>query len=194
MTGRILYMKRINEPTISTKQIFEGKVISLQVDEVELQNGTKGTREIVKHPGAVAVIAIVDGKLLVVEQYRKPLERFQVEIPAGKLDRGEDPADAARRELREETGYSCETVKLLHSMATSPGFADEVIHIYLADGLHSGEAQPDEDEFLNVEALTMEEAERYAAEGRICDAKTLLALYAWKLNRVTGEWGPTSSK
>ncbi|WP_199622989.1 NUDIX hydrolase [Paenibacillus alkalitolerans] len=187
-------MNRINEPTVSTKQVFEGKIISLQVDEIELPNGAKATREIVKHPGAVAVIAVVDGKLLVVEQYRKPLERFQVEIPAGKLERGEDPADAAKRELREETGYSCESVKLLHSIATSPGFADEVIHIYAADGLQSGEAEPDEDEFLNVEALTMEEAERYVAEGRICDAKTLLALYAWKLYQVTGEWGTSTSR
>lgn len=181
-----------NEPTIATRRIFEGKVISLQVDEVRLPNGAASTREIVKHPGAVAVIAIVDGKLLTVEQYRKPLERFQVEIPAGKLERNEDPDEAARRELQEETGYTCETVTLLHSVATSPGFADEIIHIYVAEGLKPGEAQPDEDEFLNVEALRMQEAERYIAEGRICDAKTLLALYAWKLFEASGHWGTTN--
>ncbi|WP_309118737.1 NUDIX hydrolase [Paenibacillus sp.] len=177
------------EKTISTKPIFQGKIISLQVDEVALPNGGTATREIVKHPGAVAVIADVDGKLLVVEQYRKPLERLQIEIPAGKLDGGEDPAQAAARELREETGYACERVTLLHSMATSPGFADEVIHIYVAEGLRAGEAAPDEDEFLNAFALTPEEASQAIAKGRICDAKTLLAVYAWQRYLTTGTWG-----
>jgi ADP-ribose pyrophosphatase len=182
-------MDRRDEPTVGTRNIFQGKIISLQVDEVELANGARATREIVKHPGAVAVIAIVDGKLLTVEQYRKPLNRFLVEIPAGKLDGGEDPADAAKRELKEETGYSCDNITLLHSMATSPGFADEVVHLYVAEGLKAGEAQPDEDEFLGIEALTMEEAERYVAQGRISDAKTLLAVYAWKQYESTGSWG-----
>lgn len=177
------------ERTIGTKPIFQGNIISLQVDEVALPNGATSTREIVKHPGAVAVIAIADGKLLVVEQYRKPLERLQVEIPAGKLDAGEAPEAAAMRELEEETGYACESVRLLHSMATSPGFADEVIHLYVAEGLRPGVARPDEDEFLNLEAIDPEEAAAYVADGRICDAKTLLAVYAWRLYRTTGVWG-----
>jgi len=177
------------EKTISSKPIFQGKIISLQVDEVELPNGGTSTREIVKHPGAVAVIADIGGKLLVVEQYRKPLERLQVEIPAGKLDRGEDPAEAAKRELREETGYVCERATLLHSMATSPGFADEIIHVFVAEGLHPGEASPDEDEFLNAFALTPDEASRAIADGRICDAKTLVAVYAWQRYLTTGTWG-----
>ncbi|WP_274364432.1 NUDIX hydrolase [Paenibacillus thermotolerans] len=178
-----------NEPTIGTKQVFKGRIISLQVDEVLLPGGATSTREIIKHPGAVAVIALVDGKLLTVEQYRKPLEKFQVEIPAGKLDAGEDPAEAARRELREETGYTCETMTLLHSVPTSPGFADEIVHIYVADGLTPGEAQPDEDEYLSAEALSMADAERYIAEGRISDAKTIIAYYAWRLFEATGTWG-----
>jgi ADP-ribose pyrophosphatase len=177
------------ERTISTKPIFQGQILSLQVDEVTLPNGNTSKREIVKHPGAVAVIAVVDGKLLVVEQYRKPLERMQVEIPAGKLDGNEPPEEAAKRELQEETGYTCESVKLLHSMATSPGFADEIIHVFVAEGLEAGAANPDEDEFLNADALSLEEAAAAVAEGRICDAKTLLAVYAWKLHHKTGVWG-----
>jgi len=179
----------LTERTISTRPVFSGRIISLQVDEVSLPNGGTATREIVKHPGAVAVIAVTDGRLLVVEQYRKPLERLQVEIPAGKLDGGEDPADAAKRELQEETGYDCEKVTLLHSMATSPGFADEVIHLYVAEGLKSGNASPDEDEFLNVFAYTPEEASQAIADGRICDAKTLIAVYAWQRFLSTGSWG-----
>jgi len=177
------------EPTISTKPIFKGNIISLQVDEVSLPNGGVSTREIVKHPGAVAVIAVADGKLLVVEQYRKPLERLQVEIPAGKLDPNEPPEEAAKRELREETGYTCERVRLLHSMATSPGFADEIVHLYVAEGLRPGDAAPDEDEFLRFDALTPEEASRAIADGRIGDAKTLLAVYAWQRFMSTGAWG-----
>ena len=177
------------ERTVSTQPIFQGKIISLQVDQVELPNGETASREIVKHPGAVAVIAVVDGKLLVVEQYRKPLERLQVEIPAGKLDAGEAPERAALRELQEETGYTCDRVTLLHSMATSPGFADEIIHVYVEEGLRPGKASPDEDEFLKVSALTLEEAAAAIQDGRICDAKTLLAVYAWKLHQQTGIWG-----
>lgn len=169
------------EKTLQTQTIFSGKTISLQVETVCLPNGLTATREIVRHPGAVAIMAILDGKLLVVEQYRKTVGRTLLEIPAGKLEHGEDPFVAARRELQEETGYRCGTLRLVNSFYTAPGFADQVLHLYIAEQLVQGDSSPDEDEFLSVSTITLEEAERYVAEGRIADAKTLLAVFAWKL-------------
>lgn len=176
------------EVTVGTKPIFSGKIISLEVEEVRLPDGKTATREIVRHPGAVAVLALHEDKLIVVEQYRKPLGRSQVEIPAGKLEPGEDPAEAAKRELEEETGYACESVRLLTSFYTSPGFADELLHLYVAEGLTPGEAKPDEDEFLHAEAISFDTAKRYMAEQRISDAKTIAAVYAWQLYRLSGSF------
>ncbi|GLX69065.1 ADP-ribose diphosphatase [Paenibacillus glycanilyticus] len=175
------------EETISTEPIFEGKMITLQVDTVAMPDGRTATREIVKHPGAAAVMALLDGKLLVVEQFRKPLEKFQIEIPAGKLDAGEDPLEAAARELEEETGYRSDNLKLVSAFFTSPGFADEKLYLYFADNVTVGTQHTDEDEYLQVEAITLDQAEAYIAEGRISDAKTILAVYAWKLYQLTGK-------
>ncbi|GGH24970.1 NUDIX domain-containing protein [Paenibacillus segetis] len=171
---------KLIEKTISTEPIFSGRIISLQIDTVELPDGSQATREVVKHPGAVAVIAIHEGRLLLVDQYRQPMGRCELEIPAGKLEKGEDPMEAAKRELQEETGYRCEHISLLHSFYTSPGFADEMIHLYLAEGLSAGEMALDEDEFLEVYEATLEECENYIAEGRIADSKTIMAVYIWK--------------
>src|SRR5437762_14046140 len=116
-------LSRLEEKTIQTKEIYSGKVVSLQLQEVELPNGKMAKREIIKHPGAVAIIAITDeNKIVMVEQFRKALEKIIVEIPAGKLEKGEEPADCARRELEEETGYECRNLELLVSFYTSPGF------------------------------------------------------------------------
>lgn len=176
------------ERTTGTKPIFEGRMISLQVDTVELPNGESSTREIVRHPGAVAVLALLGDRMLVVEQYRKPLERAQVEIPAGKLEPGEDPMEAAARELEEETGYAARSLQYLRTFSTSPGFADEVIHLYAAVDLEQGNVNLDDEEFLTCEAITLEEAEAYVREGRIYDAKTLLAVYMWRQYVVTGSF------
>lgn len=178
--------KKFEEVTISSEMIFKGRIISLQVDQVQLPNGSTASREIVKHPGAVAVIPLLGDKMIVVEQYRKPLEKSQVEIPAGKLDSGEEPLKAALRELEEETGYRTDNIRLVSSFYTSPGFADEIIHLYLAEDLIKGKANPDEDEFLDCEAITLEQAQQYMQEGRISDAKTIMAIYAWQLYRLTG--------
>ncbi|AQZ47805.1 ADP-ribose pyrophosphatase [Paenibacillus larvae subsp. pulvifaciens] len=186
--GRIVTnAHKFEEVTLSTKSIYQGKIINVEVQEVKLPNGETSKREIVRHPGAVAVIAIRDGKMLVVDQYRKPLGRCEVEIPAGKLDPGEDPLDAAKRELEEETGYKAENLKLVHSFYTSPGFADELIHLYFTDQLTKGTLQLDEDEFLENDAITLEEAKAYIAEQRISDAKTILAVYVWEQHIQRGQ-------
>lgn len=118
-------------------------MISLQVDEVELPDGKIAKRELIKHPGAVAIIAVTDeGKIVMVEQFRKALERNIVEIPAGKLEKGEEPLASAARELEEETGYVCETLELVTSFYTSPGFADEIVYVYEARGLSKKKIQP----------------------------------------------------
>lgn len=179
--------ERLDEKTISTEPIFKGKVISLQIDTVELPDGSQAKREIVKHPGAVAVVALVKDRLLLVDQYRQAMGRAELEIPAGKLEKGEDPLEAARRELQEETGYTCGKISLLHSFYTSPGFADEIIHLYVAEELTAGAMSPDEDEFLEIIEATYDEVERYISEGRISDAKTLLAFYHWQLRRLQGQ-------
>jgi len=180
------HRKLYEEVTLSTTPIYDGKIISLQVDEVRLPNGATATREIVKHPGAVAVLALHEGKMIVVEQFRKPLEKSQVEIPAGKLDLGEELLAAARRELVEETGYSAGSMRLISSFYTSPGFANEMLHLYVAEQLTPGATNPDEDEFIECWSITLEEAKALIANGRISDAKTITAVYAWQVYQLTG--------
>ena len=177
-------MKKFEEKTIHSQPIFKGKVISLKVDDVTLPNGETSKREIVNHPGAVAIIAITDeGKLIVVEQYRKALERSIIEIPAGKLEPGELPEVTAVRELEEETGYGCNELTYLQSFATSPGFADEIIHLFIARGLYKLEnpAAMDEDEFVELMEITVEEGERMVAQQKIFDAKTAFAILWLKM-------------
>lgn len=180
-------MSGLEEKTISTEHIFSGKVIRLQVDEVELPNGKTSKREIVKHPGAVAIIAITsDKKLVLVEQYRKAMERVLVEIPAGKLEKGEEPYDTAMRELEEETGYACKELELIASFYTSPGFSDEIVHVYLAKSLHKLEnpAALDEDEFVNVMEVSLDEALKLIGEKKIYDAKTAFAVQYLQLQEA----------
>jgi ADP-ribose pyrophosphatase len=180
-------MDNLTEKTIKSEEIFTGKIISLHLQDVELPNGKQTKREIIKHPGAVAIIALTDeNKVVMVEQYRKALERSIVEIPAGKLEKGEDPEYCARRELEEETGYECNSLELLTSFYTSPGFANEIVHVYLAKGLTKKEnaASLDEDEFVNLEELTLEEAVAYVTEQKIFDAKTIFAVQYLQLQEA----------
>ncbi|WP_203361834.1 NUDIX hydrolase [Bacillus sp. REN10] len=179
-------MKNFEEKTIHIEQIFEGRIIRLQVDDIVLPDGKMGKREIIKHPGAVAVLALTaEGKIILVEQYRKALERSIIEIPAGKLEAKEEPEVCARRELEEETGYACESMTLLQSFYTSPGFADELVHVFIAKGLVKKEnaRSLDEDEFVEVMEVTLTEAEQLIKEQRIFDAKTVYAIQYLQLQQ-----------
>ena len=178
--------KKFEEVTVSTTHIHEGRVISLRVDDVRLPNGKQSKRELVKHPGAVAIIAITeDRKLVTVEQYRKALERSIIEIPAGKIEQGEDPKETALRELEEETGYTASHLHFVQRFATSPGFADEIIYVYVAQGLKKLDTQQplDEDEFVEVREITLREAEEMIESEEIFDAKTAFAVQWWRLHQ-----------
>jgi len=182
-------MKKFEETTISSERIYEGKIINLKVDEVNLPNGRTSKRELIEHPGAVAIVAITaEKKIIMVEQYRKALERSIIEVPAGKLEKGETPETTAMRELEEETGYTADSLQLIQSFSTSPGFADEVVHLFFAEGLRKSEsgAVTDEDEFVELMEVTVEEAEQMMLDNRIYDAKTAFAVL-WAKQRLSNE-------
>ncbi len=170
-------MKEAREETLERRTVFEGKVVRLYLDRVLLPDGREAEREVVLHRGAVGMVALDgEGHVFLVKQYRHaPGERL-VEIPAGKLDAGEDPLECARRELLEEVGCAAESWHRLASFYTSPGFSDEVLHLYLARGLTRGEAAPDEDEFLEVMRVPLEDALAMVARGEIRDSKTVAGL------------------
>jgi ADP-ribose pyrophosphatase len=186
----VINMSSLEEKTIRSKEVFSGKIISLHLEDVELPNGKHSKREIIKHPGAVAILPITDdNKIVMVEQFRKALERTIVEIPAGKLEKGEEPALCARRELEEETGYECASLEWLISFYTSPGFADEIVHLYVARGLvkKKDSAALDEDEFVNIEEVTLAEAVQYIRDQKIYDAKTAYAIQYLQLQEALVE-------
>lgn len=178
-------MKDLTEKTIREEQIYSGRIIDLVIEEVELPNGKTSKREIIKHPGAVAIIAITsENKMVMVKQYRKALNRTIVEIPAGKLEKGEDPQMCAKRELEEETGYKAVTLQHVISFYTSPGFADELVHLYFTDQLEKGTVATDEDEFVELMELSVDEAEKLIQAREIYDAKTAYAVQFLKLKEL----------
>jgi len=172
--------KHLIETTLSTRTLHEGRIITLTEQTVQLPSGKEAKREVVLHPGAVTVLAVTeDDKVLLVRQYRKPCERVLLETPAGKLEPGEDPLECAKRELEEETGYTAREWKHVNSFFTSPGFANELLHAYVATDLTQTAQNLDADEFLDVLEADRAEAERLIADGEIYDAKTLVLLYWW---------------
>ncbi len=165
------------EKSIDSQEVYQGKIINLRLDKVELPNGQNAIREIIEHPGAVAIVAITEeGKVLMVKQFRKACEEELWELPAGKLDPGEEPRETALRELEEETGYRAKNFTHLISFYTSPGFANELLHIYLAEDLMITAQNPDDDEFLSVHQLTWDELRHMLKNGELKDAKTVTGL------------------
>ncbi|MEG0919095.1 MAG: NUDIX hydrolase [Anaerovoracaceae bacterium] len=165
------------EKTVSSKVIFEGQIIKLREDQVTVVNGGTSTREIVEHNGGAGAVAITDeGKIVLVKQFRKPLDRAVIEIPAGKIEKGEDHLKNITRELQEETGYSAKSIKLLTTMHPSVGYCTELLYIYLAEGLTPGENNLDENEALDVMEVTFEEALNMINSGEITDAKTQVGI------------------
>lgn len=164
------------EKTLDSKRIYEGRIINLRVDKVTVVSGTS-TREIVEHNGGSVIAAVTnDNKIIMVKQFRKPMESPILEVPAGKLDGDEDPADAALRELSEETGYTAGKLEKLTEFYPSVGYTTEVLHIYLATDLKPGACHPDENEVLEVMEMDLEEVYRMVMDGKIHDGKTIAAV------------------
>ena len=162
-----------------TRNIYTGKVITLNVDTVQLPNGVTVDLETIRHPGAAAVVPVKDdGTVVLIRQFRHAAGGFIYEIPAGKLASGEDPLHCASRELEEEVGYRASTFELLSSIFTAPGFADEVIHVYKATGLTKGRQHWDRDEVLDVIEMPLSEAITKIEDGTIRDGKTIVGLQA----------------
>lgn len=164
----------LTEKTISSETIYRGKIVRLLRDTALLPNGRTAAREVVEHPGGVAIVPLdKDGSVVLVEQYRYPLGKTLLEIPAGKMEYGEDPKTCAVRELKEEVGAEAGALTYLGSVYPSPGFCKEELHLYLAENLTFGQTHPDEDEFLLDRRVPLTELKQMVMDNRITDGKTV---------------------
>ena len=162
------------EKTVESEPLFEGKIVTLKLDKAQLVNGRIARREVVEHPGGVAVLPLFDdGTVSIVRQFRYPFQAVVTELPAGKLEKGEDHRPAALRELEEEVGVTCGKLTYLGCLYLSPGFSSEVLHMYLAQDLKQGACHPDDDEFLEVERVPFAQLAQQVMDGEIVDAKTV---------------------
>lgn len=167
----------LKETAVSSQYKFNGRVINLRYDEVVLPNGAHSTREIVEHNGGVCVIAVDDDiNITLVRQYRHPYRTTVLEVPAGKLEKGEDPLSAGKRELREEVGLIAGNYTDLGLLYPSPGYTEEIIYLYMATDLTSTDTDPDEDEFLEIVKMPLDEAVGLVLDGTVKDAKTQAAV------------------
>jgi len=172
----------MNEKRLRGETVFEGRVFSIEVDEVELENGLRGRREVVRHPGGVGILAVDrQNRVVLVRQFRYAAGRELLEIPAGRLEPGEDPMEAGIRELREETGFSAGKVTDLGYIIPTGGYCSEKIYLFLAEELAPGDTCPDDGEFVEPVMMPMDELKDAIKRGEIIDAKTIAAVYKYSL-------------
>lgn len=165
------------EKQVESVQKYDGKIVKLFVDKAQLENGDIVTREVIKHPGGVCVVPLDnDNNVILVRQFRYPHARVLLEVPAGKLEYGEDPEKCGLRELKEETGCTCDSFVSLGKLLPTPAYDTEITYMYLARGLHGGEQDLDDDEFLEVEKIPLEKAAEMIMNNEIDDAKTQIAI------------------
>lgn len=177
-------VSHLTEKLIRKQRLYRGNVVDFRIDRVRLPDGKPAVREYLSHPGAVAVLPLLDrDTVIMVRQYRYPVGRVTYEVPAGKLARGERPLPCLKRELREETGYTARRIRRLLSYWPTPAFSDEILHLYLAEDLVPGPHSPDADEFLEVAPVPLARALGWVRSGGIRDSKTVIALLAYSLRR-----------
>lgn len=165
------------EKTMKSDKLYEGKLFNLRVDTVELPDKKYSKREIIEHPGAVSILAITeDDSIILVRQYRKAVERALLELPAGKIELNEEPVQTAKRELKEETGFTAEKVEYLLEFYTSPGFTNEKVYIFLATELTEGETEFDDGEFIETEKIHINDLMKMIYRGEIIDSKTIIGI------------------
>ena len=166
------------EKTVNEERKYTGNIINVDKVTVVLPDGRESTRDVVRHPGASVILPITDdGKIIMVEQYRKPCEMISLELPAGKLDAGEPPEECAKRELKEETGYIAGKLAKVLTIHSTPGFSDEVLHMFVATDLVEKNAHPDEDEFISCRKYDISELISMVEKGEITDAKTIIGIF-----------------
>lgn len=179
---------KLTEKTLSSKKIFDGRILHITLDEVELENGEQAMREVVAHPGGVCIAAIDnENNLLFVRQFRYPYKEVVLELPAGKLEKGSTPLENGKRELLEETGAEGYSFISLGQVYPSPGYTNEIIHLYACRIKDISEAQPDEDEFVDVEKIHLDKAVEMVLNNQIPDAKSQIAILKTKLLLESGK-------
>lgn len=173
----------LTEKTLTSREVYRGRILRVREDTVRLPNGKTAEREVAEHPGGVGILALDGGDVLLVRQYRYALSRVLTEIPAGKREPGEEPFVTAQRELREEIGATAGKWTELGALIASPGCYGEVLYLYMAQELTFGDTHPDEDEFLDVVRMPFDRAVELCMTGELTDAKTVIALLKGKLLR-----------
>lgn len=176
----------MKEKTIKSELVYKGKILNLRVDKVVLPNGRETKREIIEHSGSVAILPLISrDKFLFVKQFRKPIEKTLLEVPAGRIEKGEKLKECARRELMEETSYETSDFKKLASVYLSPGYSSEIIHILLARNLKKSKSNPDDDEFIKTVILNKKEVFDKIIDNKIKDSKTIVSIFLFLYNECS---------